>query len=115
MGDEPDRLSRVQRERIELLGPEPAGEQCVVAQLGVGVERQVIGRERDVGVEQELQAALEHRVDRAGARPPEQAVVDEQEVGAAAGGKLEQLEVRRDARARLATSLGPGTCRPLGQ
>src|ERR1700733_5648241 len=57
--DEADRLALVQGERLELLRAERAGEQGVVADLAMGIQRQVIGGEADVRVEQDLQPALE--------------------------------------------------------
>ena len=84
----------VQGERSEPLGAQRAGEQRVVADLGVGVERQVVGGEADVGVEQELEAALQRGVDRPGTGTPEEPVVDDQQLRALGGGQLEQLRVR---------------------
>jgi hypothetical protein len=55
----------------------------------VRVQRQVVGGERDVAVEEQLQTALELRVDGSyGA--PEEAVVDEDEVGAFLDSALKQ-------------------------
>ncbi len=77
---------------------ECAGEQRVVAHLGVRVQRKVIGGKADVRIEQDLQAALERGVDRTWAAAPEEPVMDDQQIGLLAGGQLEQLGVRRDAR-----------------
>ena len=104
----------VQRERLEPLRAERAAEQRVVADLGVRIQRQVVGGKADVGVEQDLQAALERGVDRPGTGTPEEPVVDDQQLGALGGGQLEQLGVRGDARGHGPTSAGPGTCRPFG-
>ena len=60
---------------------ERRGEQRVVADLEMAVERQVVGGQREVGVEEQLQAALGGAVERARRPGPEQAVVDEHEVG----------------------------------
>ena len=50
--------------------PEPLGEQRVVAELRVGVERQVVGGERDVVLEQRPQPLREHRASgRSGGSP----------------------------------------------
>ncbi len=73
-----------------------AGEQRVVADLEVAVERQVIGGEREVGVEQQLQAALGGPVQRARRPGPEEPVVDEHEVGALLARAGEQLDICRD-------------------
>ncbi len=55
-GDEADRLAVDERERSQLaVGAECAGEQRVVAEFGVRVEREVVGGQRDAGVEQELE------------------------------------------------------------
>ena len=77
---------------------ELAGEQRVVADLRVGVEREVVGGERDVGVEERLQPAAQPRGRRrSGSLPQKQAVVDEHELGAGPRRALEELERRRDA------------------
>ncbi len=96
--DEPDRLTFVHSECLELLGAEPSREQRVVAELSMGVERQVVGGERDVGVEQDLQPSPQRHVDRLGTRAPEEAVVHEQQISILGCRQLEQLGVRRDAR-----------------
>jgi len=57
----------------------------------VGVERQVIGGERHVVFEQELQAPLELAVDR-GRWRPRTPVMHQDEVGVVLGGPLEQLD-----------------------
>src|SRR3954452_8664701 len=62
------------------------------------VERQVVAGERDVGVEQDPQALLHRRPDRARVEIPEQAVVAEHELRAVRGGTLEQLALSRDPR-----------------
>ena len=87
----------MQRKRVELLRAERAGEQRVVADFGVGIEREVVGGKADVGVEQDLQATLERGVDRLGARAPEQPVMHDQQLGALGGGHFEQLGVRGNA------------------
>ncbi len=60
MGEEADRLAPVQRERLEPLGAERVGEQRVVPDHGMGVERQVVGGQRDAGVEEQAQATGQH-------------------------------------------------------
>ncbi len=64
----------------------------------MGVERKVIGRERHVRLEQQLQPVLELGVDRARSRAPEEAVMDQQQPGPLGGRQLEQLGARRHAR-----------------
>ncbi len=95
--DEADRLAVMQRERLELVRPESAREERVVAERRMRVERQVIRGEREVGLEQDLQPALQLGVDRAEVRSPEDAVMHEQQLRALGRRELEQLEVRRDA------------------
>ena len=56
--EEADRLAAVGAEGLHVLGAEGVGEQGVVAELGVGVEGEVVGGQRDVRVEEKLQAAL---------------------------------------------------------
>ena len=65
------------------------------------VERQVVGRERQVGVEQGLQAAALARVDDERLVAPPDAVVDEQELGARRRGGAKELERGRDAAGEL--------------
>jgi hypothetical protein len=48
----------VGREGLDLLAADGPCEQRVVADLEVAVERQVVSGEREVGVEEELQAPL---------------------------------------------------------
>ena len=62
----------------------------------MGVERQVVGGEAHVGVEEQLEPALLGDVDRA-ARAPEQPVVDEDQARVERGGAVEELEPGADA------------------
>src|SRR5207249_2197393 len=95
--EESDRLAAVVGERLELCGAQRSREQGVVAELGVGVEREVVGGERDAGLEQDLQAALEWRVDRGDARAPEESGVDDQQLRLLRGRPLEQLRACGEA------------------
>ena len=96
-------------------GAERVGEQRVVAELGVGVEREVVGGEGDVGVEQDLQAALERRVDRPGPEPQNSPWWTISSSARSPRGELEQLGVAPRRRvARVCDLSRPGTCRPLG-
>ncbi len=95
--DHADRLAVVQRERVELLRAERVCEQRVVADLGMSVEREVVGGEADVGVKQDLKAALERGIDRPGTGAPEESVVDDEQLGVLGGGEFEQLGMRGDA------------------
>ena len=85
------------REGLDLPGADGPREQRVVADLEVAVEGQVVGGEREVGVEEQLQAALGGAVERARRPGPEEPVVDEHEVGALLARASEQLDIRRDA------------------
>ena len=76
---------------VELLG-----EERVVPDLGMGVEREVVGGERDLRVEERLEPAADARVDHARLVVPEHAVVDDDELCALLGGELEELERGRD-------------------
>jgi hypothetical protein len=64
----------------------------------VRVERQVVARERDVVFEQRPQALGEHGRQPGRVEIPEQAVVDQNELGALRDRPLRQLARRRDAR-----------------
>ena len=81
----------------EIPGAERTREQRVVAELLMRVERQVVGGERDVGVEQQREAALQQRIDDPRARAPEQPVVDEQQPDPLPSCHLEQLRMRGHA------------------
>ncbi len=95
--DEADRLAVVQGEGLELVGAEGAGDQRVVADLGMGVEGKVVGGEAHVRVEEQLQAALHAGVDGRGGRAPEEPVVDYEQVGLGGDGALEELRACGDA------------------
>src|SRR5271165_1849184 len=98
----------MQRERLEVLAAERAGEQRIVAELRVGVEREVIGRQGDARVEQDLKAASERLVDRSYAGAPEEPVMDEKQPRPLGRRELEQLGVRRDAGGDGVDLGGPG-------
>ena len=51
MRDEADRLAGVQGEGLEPVRSELARQERIVAELGMRVEREMVGGERDVGVE----------------------------------------------------------------
>ena len=92
-----DRLTVVQGKWFELLRAERVGEQRVVADLEVGVQREVVGGKADVGLEQDLQATLERAVDWSRTAAPEEPVVDDQQLGPLGGGEFEQLGVGGDS------------------
>jgi hypothetical protein len=87
----------------------------VVADLGVGVERQVVGNEREVGAEQRREARLLGGSDRSRSLVPEDAVMAQDHLGVEGGRPLEQVEVGGDAadheldlfRPRHLKSVGP--------
>ena len=72
----------ISAKRLRVGAAERLGQQRVVAVLGVGVQRQVVGGERDVVGEERLQPAVQDRRDLLRIAAPEEAVVDQDEVGA---------------------------------
>jgi hypothetical protein len=86
------------RERLELVGAQAPCQQRVVADVQVGVQRQVIGGERHVVLEQQPQALLGGGRQRQRGAGPEEAVVDDHEVCVLGGGAAKELRARRDAR-----------------
>jgi hypothetical protein len=80
------------------VGTERVGQQGVVADLRVGVERQVVGGQRDVVEEQGAQALRQPRREPQRRELPEQPVVDEHELRALLDRPPDQLELGRDAR-----------------
>jgi hypothetical protein len=114
-GDETDGATAVRGEGLQLVASaEGLGEQGVVAELWVGVERQVVGGEGEVGVEEQLQPALQGGVDGGEAGPPEEAVMHEEQTGAAGGGELEELGVGGDAGVDALDLLGAGDLQAVG-
>src|SRR5215211_2426313 len=95
---EPDAPPAALAESLSALEPERRADQSVVAHLGVGVERQVVGRERDVVVEQDAQALPHRERQLARVEVPEEPVVGDHELRPERGRALEQLPVRRHAR-----------------
>lgn len=74
----------------------------VVAELGMRVERQVVGEEVDVVLQQQRQSLLHPAGDAAVLAAPEQSVVDEDRIGLGADGRLDQRAARGHARDDLA-------------
>ncbi len=74
----------------------------------MAVERKVVGRERHVGVEQQLQAPLGRPIEVARRARPEEPVVHEGEPRAGVAGAGEELGAGRDARRDRAHLVGPG-------
>ena len=64
----------------------------------MAVERQVVGEQRAVALEQQPQAARGRPVERERRALPEDAVVDEDRAGVVLGRALEQLGARRRRR-----------------
>ena len=83
---EPDLGEALHRVHSELVG-----EQHVVSELGVGVERQVVGRERQIGVEERAQPPFQLGADHPRVTIPEEPVMNEHQLGAQLGGPLEEL------------------------
>ena len=99
LGERPaaaDERALVGAERLDLHAPELAREDRVVADLRMRVERQVVAGEVDVVLEQRPQAGGEQRRQPGRVEVPEQAVVDEHELGAQLDRPLVQLERRAD-------------------
>ena len=84
-------------ERLLDVHPERVGEQGVVADLGVRVERQVVRSQVQVGSEERLEAATLAPVDPDRLVPPEHAVVHDHELSAGRRRPLEELERGRDS------------------
>ena len=95
-------------ERLAVPQPELAREERVVADLRMRVERQVVGGEVDVVLEQRAQALGQQRRQPGRVELPEQAVVDEHELGAELDRALDQLPPRADARDHRVISRAPG-------
>lgn len=74
----------------------------VVAELGMRVERQVVGEEVDVAVQQQRQPLLHPAGDAAVLAAPEEAVMDEDGIGLGADRGLDQRAARGHARDDLA-------------
>jgi hypothetical protein len=85
------------RERHVPARAKRVGQQRVVADLGMGVERQVVGGERDVVAEQRAEPLGEPRREPDRREVPEQPVVDEHELCLLRDRALEQRPLRRDA------------------
>ena len=98
--------------RFGWVDPELPREQRVVPDLGMGVECQVVRRQRHVGVEERLEPAPDGVVDHARVSIPQQPVVDQEHLGAGACGALEELERGRDAAREAADLLGARDLQP---
>ena len=102
------------REPLDLVGPQGAGEQRVVADLGVGVEGEVVGGERDVVQEERAQSPIQGVIDVLGHPLPEQPVMDQDELGVLGGRALEQLDAGGHARDQRSHLLRTGYLKPVG-
>jgi hypothetical protein len=87
----------VRGEGFELARAERGRDQRVVAHLEMAVERQVVGGQRQIGIEQQLQAALGGGVERARGAGPEEPVVHQDEVGALRARTREEVGVGADS------------------
>ena len=74
------------------LQPKRLGDLRVVAELLVRIQRQVVGREADVGVEQRAQALAHDPIDHAAVTVPEQPVVYDDQLCPGLRGLLKELE-----------------------
>lgn len=104
------------RERLAALalGAQAVGQQRVVAELGVRVEGEVVGGQREIVAEERLEAGGETRVDPARGEVPEDPVVDEDELRPGLRRPLEELELARDAGGHRVEVRGPGNLEPVG-
>jgi hypothetical protein len=91
-----DRTALDLHERRSIPDPERVGEQRVVAERGVGVERQVVGGEAHVALEQHAEPTGHAVAERLRSAAPEEPVVAEHELRAVRGGALEELQPGRD-------------------
>ena len=73
------------------------GQLRIVAQLGVGIQRQVVGEQVDVVGQQQRQALLHPAGDPAVPAAPEQAVVHKNRIGLRRNGRLDERAAGRDA------------------
>ena len=101
-------------ERLVGLAAERDGKQRVVADLGMGVERQVVRGQVHVVGEQRAQALGQCARQPGWVEVPEQAVVHEHEIGAQGERALDQLAVRRDAGDDSRDVGPPGNLEPVG-
>ena len=88
----------------------------VVAQLGVRVQRQVVGEQADLVRQQQLQALLEPARDAPVLALPEQAVVHQDRIGARVNGRFDQRTAcgyARDDFAHLGLAFNLQTVRPI--
>jgi hypothetical protein len=98
----------------EVGGADRLRQQRVVADLQVAVERQVVRGEREVGVEEQLQAPLRSLVQGPWGTRPEQAVVDEHEVDAFLARAREELGVGAHAGRHRLDLVAAGYLEPVG-
>jgi hypothetical protein len=75
----------------------------------------VVGGEREVRVEEQLQAALGGAVQRSAAARPEEPVVDQHEIGAASRARVKSSTFAETPVTTVWISSLPGTCSPLGR
>ena len=106
------RLHRCPRTSPSRSAPRQAGEQRVVAHLGVRVEREVVRGERQVRREQRLEPALQPPVDEQRLVAPEEAVVDEHELRA--GRRRPARTARASSTRRTRSSTPRRRRRPAG-
>ena len=100
-------------ERLVALAPEALGELGVVAHHRMGVERQVVGGEADVVLEQRPQPLGERGRQPGAEEVPEQPVMDEHEAGLEHDGAVDQLALGADPRDDLRDRLAAGYLEPV--
>ena len=114
MTDEADLSSPVLAEGLAALEPERRAYQRVVADLGVGIERQVVPGQRDVGVEQDPQSLPHGGRDRAGMEVPQQTVMGYHQLRALIGRPGEQLALVEHTGDHELDVVRAGHLQPLG-
>ena len=97
------------------LQAEQLAQQRVVADLGMGVEREVVGGEGGLGGQQRPQPRRHRQRERLEPVAPEQAVVDEHELRAGADAPRSRISrLALTPVASSSTSAAPGTWMPFG-
>ncbi len=93
--------------------PSSAAMRALLPSRRVGVEREVVGGEPDVVVEEHLQPPLEQRIDEQRPGAPEQPVVHDEQLRPDGGGVRERLERRRDGGRDQQDLAGTGHLEPV--
>ena len=99
--DDADRVAVDLAEAAVLLEAKPLTDQGVVADLGVGVERQVISGDRELGFERGAEPPRHPLAERQRLGGPEEAVMSERELGSGVHGGVDEGPVRRHPAGQL--------------